>query len=271
MDMLCIAAEADPIGTLVVNGEPLSPADIARMTGGALDEVATLINELDRNGVLSRDRNGTIYNRRMVREAKKAKIARINGSKGGNPTLRKHKEIPASDNHQDNTGVKGRDKPHIPEARVQKEKETSLRSVKKSGSRLPEDWRPSETDAAYARSQGVPEAEIWREGERFRDFWLGKPGQGGVKLDWSATWRNWIRSTCDRKGWKPSELPLNGASPHPTPPKDERDAEGRLNVGRERQMWPRPRWGPAPGEAGCTIPPHLIKPSDHGWGEWSTD
>lgn len=93
IDMLCIAAEGDPIGYLVVKGEPLSPGDLARMTGGDPTEVATLLNELDRNGVLSRDRNGTIYNRRMVREAKKLKASAKGGKKGGKVTYEKQTGI----------------------------------------------------------------------------------------------------------------------------------------------------------------------------------
>ena len=30
--------------------------------------------------------------------------------------------------------------------------------------------------------------------EGFRDYWVSVPGVKGVKLDWSATWRNWIRN-----------------------------------------------------------------------------
>jgi hypothetical protein len=28
----------------------------------------------------------------------------------------------------------------------------------------------------------------------FCDYWVAKPGQSGVKLDWLATWRNWVRN-----------------------------------------------------------------------------
>ena len=28
----------------------------------------------------------------------------------------------------------------------------------------------------------------------FRDYWVSVPGQKGIKLDWTATWRNWIRN-----------------------------------------------------------------------------
>jgi len=27
----------------------------------------------------------------------------------------------------------------------------------------------------------------------FSDYWISKPGQYGLKLDWMATWRNWLR------------------------------------------------------------------------------
>lgn len=30
--------------------------------------------------------------------------------------------------------------------------------------------------------------------EGFRDYWIAQPGQKGVKLDWSATWRSWVRN-----------------------------------------------------------------------------
>jgi len=57
------------------------------------------------------------------------------------------------------------------------------------GSRLPEDWYPSESDLEYARKHGV-DAE--REAEKFRNHWTAQPGAKGRKADWSATWRNWI-------------------------------------------------------------------------------
>ena len=37
------------------------------------------------------------------------------------------------------------------------------------------------------------EERALREALVFRDHWLGAAGQKGVKADWAATWRNWIR------------------------------------------------------------------------------
>jgi hypothetical protein len=115
MRMLCIAAESDPAGYVAVNGRGLDAAMIARVSGGSLEEVDGLLSELEINGVFSRDRRGWIYSRRMIRDAKKARNARENGKKGGNPNLSKERENPPSDN--------GEDKPHIPEARNQKQEE----------------------------------------------------------------------------------------------------------------------------------------------------
>lgn len=61
------------------------------------------------------------------------------------------------------------------------------------GTRLLPDWRPSVEGVAYCREKR-PDLEVAEVADRFRDFWIATPGQRGVKLDWEATWRNWIRN-----------------------------------------------------------------------------
>lgn len=78
------------------------------------------------------------------------------------------------------------------------------------GSRLSADWVPSSEDREFAVAQGLPIGEVDREAGKFRDFWNAKPGAGGVKLDWPATWRNWIRRVCEQRGFAPAP---NGAAP----------------------------------------------------------
>lgn len=87
MDMLCIAAESDPTGYVLVNGRTLTATDLARLTGAPEADVQSALAELDLNGVFSRDRNGRIYNRRMVRDARAFAEARKYGKEGGNPKL----------------------------------------------------------------------------------------------------------------------------------------------------------------------------------------
>jgi len=61
------------------------------------------------------------------------------------------------------------------------------------GSRLPTDWTLPEEWKEWAEAER-PDLNIKSVADSFRDFWIAKAGTGGVKLDWQATWRNWIRS-----------------------------------------------------------------------------
>lgn len=79
-------------------------------------------------------------------------------------------------------------------------KETPTGVSKKRGCRLPDDWMP---DEVFGKSEGLSAEQIAREADRFRDYWRGQPGQRGVKLDWHATWKNWVRKAADDKRGKP--------------------------------------------------------------------
>jgi len=65
----------------------------------------------------------------------------------------------------------------------------------KRGSRLPDDWTLPADWEAWARSEG--HASPIRAAAVFADYWRAQPGQKGVKADWMATWRNWIRRDID--------------------------------------------------------------------------
>jgi hypothetical protein len=122
MRMLCIAAAHDPIGYVAVAGRGLDKTSLARMTGCLELEATSLLGELERNGVFSRDRHGRIFSRRMVNDAKKSAIARKNGKFGGNPSLGNKKKKCSLDNQKDKPPLKTQE----PEARSQKEKDTSV-------------------------------------------------------------------------------------------------------------------------------------------------
>ena len=64
----------------------------------------------------------------------------------------------------------------------------------KRGSRLPQDWVLSKSMGDWA-TQERPDLDVRQVAEQFKDYWSAQAGQKGVKLDWDATWRNWIRNT----------------------------------------------------------------------------
>lgn len=69
----------------------------------------------------------------------------------------------------------------------------------KRGHRLPDDWKPSESDRLYALGKGLSEAEIDTAAEEFRNFWTSTPGQRGRKTRWDRTWQNRVIEIAERK------------------------------------------------------------------------
>ena len=45
---------------------------------------------------------------------------------------------------------------------------------------------------AWAR-ENTPNVDGQFETEQFRDYWQAKSGKDATKIDWVATWRNWMR------------------------------------------------------------------------------
>jgi len=62
---------------------------------------------------------------------------------------------------------------------------------KQRGSRLPTDFLFPKEWADFCH-QERPDLNIQKTFDSFKDYWVAAPK--GTKLDWAATWRNWVRS-----------------------------------------------------------------------------
>ena len=62
----------------------------------------------------------------------------------------------------------------------------------KRGTRLDPSFVPSEA-SRVAVITDHPTLDLRREHAKFVDYWTAKPGQNATKVDWDATWRNWMR------------------------------------------------------------------------------
>jgi hypothetical protein len=60
------------------------------------------------------------------------------------------------------------------------------------GSRIPDDFAVAAEMVQWAR-ENTPDVDGREETQAFMDYWRAKPGKDGVKTDWVATWRNWMR------------------------------------------------------------------------------
>lgn len=115
VEMLCIMHEATPYGSLLINGARIDKKRLATLAGIQERECFALLLELEGFGVFSRDDDGTIYSRRMRRDAEKAIKDKTNGKLGGNPKVKVGV----------NPTVNGEVKAQKPEARDQSQKEDS--------------------------------------------------------------------------------------------------------------------------------------------------
>ena len=81
------------------------------------------------------------------------------------------------------------------------EKEVLKKKIKGSGdaraSRLPADFVPDDTCEAIAREHHLTKIHWQRTIDGFRDYWKAQPGGRGLKADWQATCRNWLRREAD--------------------------------------------------------------------------
>lgn len=66
------------------------------------------------------------------------------------------------------------------------------------GTRIPADFTVTPEMVEWARTH-TPGVDGRRETAAFIDYWRGMPGQRGVKTDWPATWRNWMRRAGDSR------------------------------------------------------------------------
>jgi len=78
---------------------------------------------------------------------------------------------------------------------TERETETETKREKKTlGKRLATDSCLTKEWEDFCVQQR-PELHPTKTFDQFKDYWIAQAGQKGVKLDWFATWRNWVRST----------------------------------------------------------------------------
>lgn len=136
LDMLTLMHEAEPYGHLVVGGKPPTAAGLASLLGGTPKEVTLLLTALEEQEVFSRNADGIIFSRRMIRDAEQAERDKANGKGGGNPRLK------PTNNPPDNGGVNpphkptlnGGDKAHSQKPERREERDIRL-SVNRSSQR----------------------------------------------------------------------------------------------------------------------------------------
>ena len=98
----------------------------------------------------------------------------------------------------------------VPKSEPNQEPSTKNPNTKKTeasprGTRLPDDWKPSEHLAAWLLGK-LPEgrwsdhSRRWavHETEKFTLYWATKTGRDATKIDWDRTWQKWMLTALER-------------------------------------------------------------------------
>lgn len=90
------------------------------------------------------------------------------------------------------------------------------KAPKRRGTRIPDDFAVTPAMVTWAREK-TPNVDGRRETEKFVNYWQAKSGAGATKLDWAATWRNWMLTAAERLPGNALTPSANGrASPKPS-------------------------------------------------------
>lgn len=144
-------------------------------------------------------RADVLAKREQERQRKEAYRARKAGNTGQSPA-----NVPEV-SQRDTLDVRRSPDPTRPDPTNPEAKASS--GARSRGSRVPDPFEITELMREWAQT-GAPSVDLAAETERFVDYWRGLPGARGVKSDWPATWRNWMRKAHEenvRRGWRPDD------------------------------------------------------------------
>jgi len=86
-EILCLMHESEQRGKLLLNGKPMPDDALARLLGLDKQNLTKTLTTILDYGVATRLSDGTLVNRRMLRDEELRKIRTEAGKKGGNPIL----------------------------------------------------------------------------------------------------------------------------------------------------------------------------------------
>lgn len=205
-----------------------SRAKIAERSGMSVCHVSTATTELERLGWLRKDGKGghskstrytiTVPELRDIETVSNSGTVPKGGTvpesgTGGVPESGTRLRVPESGTGKEQTIEQtsvGRARPIAGKAVTA---DTGKKSSASKGSRLPADWQLPKAWGEWALQEAptwAPE-QVRKVAERFRDYWIAKPGREGFKADWLATWRNWVRREAERTSAAPARSQPVGA------------------------------------------------------------
>jgi hypothetical protein len=94
------------------------------------------------------------------------------------------------------------------------DKSISQKPKAKRGTRIKDDWKPTEKDINFATKKGFTHDQTEQLAEHFHNHYTQATGKGSTSLNWEAKWRTWVandikwngepasRNSGSGKGWQ---------------------------------------------------------------------
>lgn len=214
---------------------PLSPDNrsLARIIGIGYDEwlwISVNVLKFFKNnpaGLLTH----TFCDETLAKHASRIAKSRYNGKSGGRPkSLNKINNNPAGSKTITQQQPITEKKASTILGEIVSNKNTPIGVQKGSRFALPsppKDW------VDFCRNE-KPQRDPYQIFQIFRDYWIAQPGAKGVKLDWTATWRNWIRRESNH------ETDIRGNKPNSGENKTDRAKAAILRAAEAGGFAPRP-------------------------------
>ena len=192
-----------------------------RIPGYMLDELGADVSHRDRLvtvGLWRSDGDDVVFNdwsdyqpsradvlamREKERRRKEAYRLKKVGNTGQSPG---GTESPGDAGHQRVSGHPDPTRPDPTRPTKEVAKATSTRSAK--GTRISPEWVPTAELISQMRDE-CPTVDLEAEHRVFIDYWIAQPGSKGAKVDWPATWRNWMRR---KQSDAPARIPVGKQS-----------------------------------------------------------
>jgi hypothetical protein len=76
----------------------------------------------------------------------------------------------------------------------------TIKEPKRTPTRITEEYWPSQKLQDWVMKE-LPDVGWKLETQKFVDYFLSVSGSKGIKSDWDAAWRNWMRNSRKPKSW----------------------------------------------------------------------